>query len=119
MFDGTGFVRGVQRKGDTLKGARCLMVGSGVAGPPIAKLLVAAGVAPIGLFEDNEAYSKALGILLRAHYPTPDIGMSWRNATGYEVVVDETPLGVSDDEPLPIDVSRIDADAFMGDVVMK
>ncbi|MBK3426466.1 shikimate dehydrogenase family protein, partial [Methylobacterium ajmalii] len=36
MFDGAGFVRGVQRKGRDLAGARVLVVGSGGVGSAIA-----------------------------------------------------------------------------------
>ena len=46
LFDGEGFVRGVQRKGLVLKGASALVVGSGGVGSAIAASLAAAGVAP-------------------------------------------------------------------------
>eukprot|EP01041_Mallomonas_annulata_P027535 gene27535-49160_t len=45
MFDGEGFVRGVQRKGLTLEGKRALVVGTGGVGCAIAASLAAAGVA--------------------------------------------------------------------------
>jgi shikimate dehydrogenase len=38
---------------------------------------------------------------------------------GYGVVVNATPLGMNDGDPLPLDVSRIERDAFVGEVVMK
>ena len=43
MFDGAGFVRGVERKGRQLAGARALVVGSGGVGSAIAASLAAAG----------------------------------------------------------------------------
>src|SRR5580765_325673 len=51
MFDGAGFVRGVQRKGLALAGARALVVGCGGVGSAIAASLAAAGLAGIGLFD--------------------------------------------------------------------
>ena len=42
MFDGEGFVRGVQRKGLTLQGKRALVVGTGGVGCAIAASLAAA-----------------------------------------------------------------------------
>ena len=41
MFDGAGFVRGVQRKGFELKGKRALVVGTGGVGSAIAASLAA------------------------------------------------------------------------------
>src|SRR3954466_2855603 len=44
QFDGEGFVRGVKGKGLALAGARCLVVGCGGVGRPIAASLAGAGV---------------------------------------------------------------------------
>ncbi|MGH8846322.1 MAG: shikimate dehydrogenase family protein, partial [Polaromonas sp.] len=51
MFDGAGFVRGVQRKGLQLAGARVLVVGSGGVGSAIAASLAAAGIGAISLHD--------------------------------------------------------------------
>ncbi len=38
---------------------------------------------------------------------------------GCDIVVNATPLGMSDGDLLPMDVSRIDPAAFVGEVVMR
>ena len=38
---------------------------------------------------------------------------------GYEIVVNATPLGMKEGDPLPVDVSRIAPGTFVGEVVMK
>ena len=38
---------------------------------------------------------------------------------GFDIVVNATPLGMNDGDPLPFDVERIDARALVGEVVMK
>ena len=38
---------------------------------------------------------------------------------GFDVVVNATPMGMNDGDPLPLDVSRIAPEAFVGEVVMK
>src|SRR5918998_5980213 len=48
MFDGAGFVRGIERKGRPLAGARVLVVGSGGVGSAIAASMAAAGIGAIG-----------------------------------------------------------------------
>ena len=45
MFDGTGFLRGLLRKGFVCRGAKCLVVGAGGVGSAIAASLAAAGMA--------------------------------------------------------------------------
>jgi shikimate dehydrogenase len=49
QFDGAGFVRGVQRKGFALAGARALVVGNGGVGSPIAASLAATGPSGVAL----------------------------------------------------------------------
>src|ERR1700730_6595754 len=70
MFDGAGFVRGVERKGRRVAGASGLVVGSGGVGSAIAASLAAAGLARLGLFDAMPAMARALRGRLEAHYPT-------------------------------------------------
>ena len=53
QFDGTGFARGVARKGFKTKGSKILVVGTGGVGSPIAASLAADGAASISLFDLN------------------------------------------------------------------
>src|SRR6202011_5547170 len=70
MFDGAGFVRGIERKGFELAGTRALVVGCGGVGSAIAASLAAAGIAAIGLFDATAGASESLGERLRTYYPT-------------------------------------------------
>jgi shikimate dehydrogenase len=119
QFDGEGFVRGVRRKGFDVEGKRALVVGNGGVGSPIAASLAAAGVAAMGLFDPNSAASDSLGERLVAAYPELQISTGSKDPDGYDVVVNATPLGMNDDDPLPMDVERIASTTFVGEVVMK
>jgi shikimate dehydrogenase len=119
MFDGAGFVRGAERKGQKLKGARVLVVGSGGVGSAIAASLAAAGIAAIGLFDSNSTSSGELCKRLRQYYPELEVRTGTNDPAGYDVVVNATPLGMKDGDPLPVDVTRIKPDTFVGEVVMK
>jgi shikimate dehydrogenase len=119
MFDGTGFVRGMQRKGCDLAGARALVVGCGGVGSAIAASLAAAGIAAIGLFDANPASANALADRLRRHYPALEVATGSNDPAGYDLVVNGTPMGMNDGDPLPMDVSRIAPSSFVGEVVMK
>jgi len=119
MFDGAGFVRGVIRKGFRLDEARALVVGSGGVGSAIAASLAAAGIPAIGLFDSSPAAAEALGERLREHYPRLEVSTGAKDPAGYDVVVNATPLGMMEGDPLPVDVSRIASGTFVGEVVMK
>ncbi len=119
MFDGEGFVRGVLRKGLALKGARALVVGSGGVGSAIAASLSAAGLAGIALFDVNNASAEGLAGRLRKHYPALEVTTGSNDPAGFDLVVNATPMGMNPGDAMPMDVARIDARTFVGEVVMK
>jgi len=119
MFDGEGFVRGVRRKGRALVGARALVVGSGGVGSAIAASLAAAGVAELGLYDVDAGVAAALEMRLTRHYPRLRVITGSNDPGGYDIVVNATPLGMKDDDPLPLDTRRLSPGALVGEVVMK
>lgn len=119
QFDGAGFVRGLLRKGRTLRGARVIVSGAGGVGSAIAASLAAEGVAHISLFDTCAASAEGLAERLRAHYPQLVVQTSSNDPAGFDVVVNATPLGMKEGDPLPFDVTRIDPAAMVGEVVMK
>jgi shikimate dehydrogenase len=119
MFDGAGFVRGVQRKGFDLVGKRVLVVGSGGVGCAIAASLAGTGIAAISLFDVNTASAEALGQRLKQNYPQIDVRTGSNDPAHHDLVVNATPMGMNEGDALPMDVSRISPDAFVGEVVMR
>lgn len=119
MFDGEGFVRGVLRKGVALQGRRALVVGSGGVGCAIAASLAAAGIGAITLFDRHAESAEALGQRLRVHYPALDVSTGSNDPAGHDLVVNATPMGMNEGDPLPLDIARLSPDTFVGEVVMK
>jgi shikimate dehydrogenase len=119
MFDGTGFTRGLKRKGLRLAGATCLVVGAGGVGSAIVASLAAEGVDAITLFDISIASAEMLAARLRAHYPTLRVQVGSSDPAGYDLVVNATPLGMNAGDPLPFDVARVSSKTFVGEVVMK
>jgi len=119
MFDGTGFVRGIERKGRPLKGARAFVVGAGGVGSAIAASLAAAGVSAMGVYDAHAASADALADRLREHYPKLEVTTGSKDPAGFDVVVNATPLGMKEGDPLPMDIARIAPGTFVGEVVMK
>ncbi len=119
QFDGAGFVRGVERKGCRLKDARALVLGNGGVGSAIAASLASAGVAELALFDTHEAASLALRERLQNHYPALIVKAGLKDPQGFDLIVNATPIGMNDDDPLPFDIERILPTTFVGEVVMK
>jgi shikimate dehydrogenase len=119
MFDGEGFVRGVLRKGLVLKGARALVVGCGGVGCAIAASLAAADVLAMDLFDVNDASARGLAERLLKHYPGMTVRTGVKDPAGCDLVVNATPMGMNEGDAMPMDVSRIEARTFVGEVVMK
>lgn len=119
MFDGAGFVRGVQRKGFDLTGKRALVVGTGGVGCAIAASLAGAGIAAISLFDVNTAGCEALAKRLKDNHPQIDVRTGSGDPAQHDLVVNATPMGMNEGDPLPMDVSRLSPDTFVGEVVMK
>jgi shikimate dehydrogenase len=119
QFDGEGFVRGVQHKGVVLGGASALVVGCGGVGSAIAASLAAAGVAALALHDVQANAAVGLTQRLRRHFPHVAVTAGGNDPAGFDLVVNATPLGMNTDDPLPVDVSRLDARSFVGEVVMR
>ena len=56
---------------------------------------------------------------LRAAYPLLQISTGKSDPAGLDLVVNATPLGMEPGDPLPLDVDRLDARTFVGEVVMR
>jgi len=119
MFDGEGFVRGALRKGQILSGAKALVVGSGGVGSAIAASLAKAGVAELAVYDSYAPMMDGLAERLKQHYPNLIVTTGSKDPAGFDLVVNATPLGMKEGDPLPMDVERIAPTTFVGEVVMK
>lgn len=119
MFDGAGFVRGVQRKGFDLTDKRVLVVGTGGVGSAIAASLAAEKIKSISLFDVNTATCDGLAQRLHQEYPSIEVQTGSNDPEGHDLVVNATPMGMNEGDPLPMDVSRLAPETFVGEVVMR
>jgi len=119
LFDGEGFVRGARRKGCTIEGARALVVGSGGVGSAIAASLAAARVGSLTLSDVRADAAAQLARRLAEHYPAVRVATGANDPSGQDLVVNATPMGMSDSDPMPMEVARIPQNAFVGEVVLE
>ena len=119
MFDGEGFVRGVLKKSRAVAGAKVLVFGCGGVGSAIAASIAKAGAGTLGLYDVFHPAADGLAQRLKEHYPNLAVSVGSPDPAGYDIVINASPLGMKKDDPLPMDVDRIAASAFVGEVVMK
>jgi shikimate dehydrogenase len=120
LFDGVGFVKGLDHLGIQPRGARVLVVGAGGGGVAIAVALAERGVARLALRDVDAGRSAAVAARLRSAWPALDIAAATSSdPAGFDLVVNATPLGLNAGDPLPFDPARLDAGAVVVDILMK
>ncbi|MFI5592440.1 shikimate dehydrogenase family protein [Amycolatopsis sp. NPDC051758] len=119
QFDGAGFVRGMLRKGFDPSEKRALVVGNGGVGSSIAASLAGLGLAEIGLFDPDATASEALSQRIGLHYSDVKVVTGSKDPEGYDLIVNASPIGMNDGDPLPVEVDRVAPGSYVGDVVLR
>jgi shikimate dehydrogenase len=81
--------------------------------------LAGAGIAAISLFDVNTVSCEALARRLKDNHPDIEVRTGSNDPFGHDLVVNATPMGMNESDPLPLDVSRLSPDTFVGEVVMR
>lgn len=118
MFDGLGYVSALRDRGCEPRGRRALLVGAGGAGSAIAHALVMAGVAALDIHDADGARRDALVQRLAGLQRCP-VGVGSSDPAGYGLVINASPVGMREDDPLPVDAGRLQDDAFVGCVITQ
>jgi shikimate dehydrogenase len=117
ILDGVGFVRGLMDRGFDPKGQSAFVIGAGGAGCAVTVELVLAG-ASVRVFDVSSARANALAERLnRAGYPVASAEVP--DPRGAALVVNATPLGMRQDDPLPVDPALLSPEMLVAEVVMK
>ena len=126
LYDGLGFVEGMRSQGIDPEEKSYLVVGSGGAGTAIAAALLETRPTRIAVSDvDLDRAAHLSSVLVKAALeltggalavgslgPNPD-------PAGYDIVVNATPLGMRDDDPLPFDPTRLSPGAIAAEAIMK
>ena len=116
MLDGLAFVKAQKDHGAQPAGARVLLLGSGGAGSAIAAALLDEGVAELVVHDVDEARAADLVALLSGRgHATVTTGPP--DPTGCDTVCNATPLGMDEDDALPVDTDLLTSSMFVGDVI--
>ena len=116
MTDGGGFVAALKRSGFDPKGMRALQVGAGGAGSALALSLCMEGVNALSLCDTDSAKRDAL-IARLARHGHKVTAVDKADPAGFDLVVNATPAGMRDGDPLPVDAARLEAKMFVADII--
>ncbi len=119
LFDGEGFVLGLEADGLIYRGRHALILGAGGAGAAIATSLAQRGAASIALFDPEWHKAEDLGARVQATFGVPCHSVANNSPAGYGLVVNATPLGLRTDDPLPFNPAELDPGAVVCDILMK
>jgi shikimate dehydrogenase len=117
LFDGEGFAKGMEAEGHQLKGVHCALVGCGGAGAAIALALLDRDVASLSLWDVDQA--KAADLARRLGVVTCIEIMVAPPDSRCDVAINATPLGMSENDPLPFSVDHLRRGAVVADAIMK
>lgn len=123
LFDGEGFVRSLDHFKLTYAGKKVLLLGAGGAAAAIGASLVqrssSGHAAELALFDPSPGRASALASRLAGSQTARVYATDSSDPTGFDLVINASPLGLKATDPLPCDVARIDAHAALMDIVMK
>jgi shikimate dehydrogenase len=112
MTDGIALVAALRAQGFEPKNRRALVVGAGGAGSAVALALIEAG-ASLAVSELDPGRRESLRQRLA------DVAVGSADPSGFDLVVNASPMGMAPGDPLPVDAARLDAGAFIADLVTK
>ena len=116
MLDGLAFVAAMREQGAKLEGARVLQIGAGGVGGAIAVALLDAGVRELVLHDTDGGRLDRLVDLLSGR---GRVGAGPPDPTGFDVLCNATPLGLSPDDPSPVEIDLLRSSMFVGDVIAR
>ncbi|WP_236235855.1 shikimate dehydrogenase family protein [Pseudomonas faucium] len=119
MFDGEGFVRGLENQGHGLAGKRVLLLGAGGAATGIAHALLAEPLAQLVISNRSAAKAEALASQLRSLVPGRQVAAGPADGRGFDVVINATALGLKAGDPLPLPVETLAPGTLVAEVVMN
>jgi shikimate dehydrogenase len=116
MLDGLAFVKAQKDHGARPSGARVLLLGAGGAGSAIAVALLDEGMRELVVHDVDETRAAELVELLSGH-EQGSVVTGPPDPTGCDMVCNATPLGMNEDDPLPMDADLLTSSMFVGDVI--
>ena len=119
IVDGAGFVRGLELRGHSVKGASVWLVGVGGGGSAIAAALAESEVKKLHVTETNTRRAAELVERLKRYYPKVPVEIVTAPPGPVDYAVNATPCGLRPEDALPFDPARLPQSTMVCDIIMK
>ena len=119
LFDGIGFVKGLDYFGIPLKGRRVLVVGAGGGAHAVAAAVAQRGPAVLAIYNRSPDRAHALADRLQPIVGGAASVARSADPAGFNLIVNCTSQGLKPDDALPFDPARVDAGAAVVDIIMS
>jgi shikimate dehydrogenase len=119
LFDGIGFVKGLDHFGIPVTGQNVLVVGAGGGGHAVAAALAQRGPARLAIYNRTRTRAEALANRLQSLVGGGASVAESNDPAGYDLIVNCTSQGLKPEDPMPFDPARVDAGAAVVDIIMS
>lgn len=118
QFDGVALVRALETAGQDVRDARVLLAGLGGAGTAIARALLARGCRSLAVHDEAMDGTLIKTVLGHLSAGLPDVpATAWDGGDGFDILVNATPLGMTDHDPSPFTAGQVAAARCIADIV--
>ncbi len=123
LFDGEGFIRSLDYHGIAYAGKKVLILGAGGAAAAIGASLIqprdTGHAATVAFYDPTPGKAAEVATRLQTAGSAQLLALIQNDPTGFDLVVNASPLGLHATDPLPCDVARLAPHAALVDIVMK
>lgn len=116
-FDGVGFVNAARANGIEPRGARVLLLGAGGASRAIALAIADEGAEKITINNRTESRAKDLAAVVQAVFEDVEVKAGTADATGHDLIVNCTSLGLKPGDAMPMDPASLASDMRLFDII--
>ena len=119
LFDGIGFIKGLDHFGMAVTDRRVLVLGAGGGGQAVAAALAQRQPAQLAIHNRSRDRAEALVRRLAPIAGSHAEVAAGNDPAGFDLIVNCTSQGLKPDDALPFDPSRADAGAEVVDIIMS
>jgi shikimate dehydrogenase len=116
MTDGIALLAALRADGFVPEGKRALLIGAGGAGSAVGLALLEASVASLVISDIDDVRRDRLVAQLKSR---GEIRSGAADPSGFDLVVNATPIGMASGDPMPLEAARIDQGAVVADLITK
>jgi shikimate dehydrogenase len=123
LFDGEGLLGALDHYNIPFRGKRVLILGAGVSAAAIGVALAEGGTVNgaehIAFYDVSAGKAAGVAAKLDAFFDATTVAVDSNDPAGYDLVVNATSLGLKPEDPLPVDVARMDGHAALFDILLR